>query len=161
LLITKDIPPGIVNIVLPLMMIGGESHYLHSKIIMMIRLIPLKDRFTIYKLGPGTEIPDELLDPGFFSITSTNEEVSLITRGNPPIDHQASSHPWKGFRVAGILDLALTGILSDIAGPLKDGGISIFTVSTYNTDYIFVMEEDFRNAMELLDQSDNIQVVSE
>jgi len=59
------------------------------------------------------------------------------------------------------LDLSLIGILSDIARPLKEGGISIFTVSTYKTDYIFVKEASFGEAAGLLDREKNMQVLSE
>ena len=57
---------------------------------------------------------------------------------------------WKGFRIQGPLDFSLIGILSKISGILADHKIGIFTVSTYNTDYILVKEENFEHALEVL-----------
>ena len=57
---------------------------------------------------------------------------------------------WRGFRVEGILDFSLTGILSKISTVLAEEEIGIFAVSTYNTDYILVKEENLQNALNAL-----------
>ncbi|MCD7777598.1 MAG: ACT domain-containing protein, partial [Clostridiales bacterium] len=57
---------------------------------------------------------------------------------------------WKGFRIQGVLDFSLIGILSKISAVLADTGIPIFAVSTYNTDYIFVKEENYQRALDKL-----------
>ena len=57
---------------------------------------------------------------------------------------------WKGFRIQGVLDFSLIGILSKISGILADNKIGIFAVSTYNTDYVLVKEENFDKAMQVL-----------
>ena len=63
-----------------------------------------------------------------------------------PADTEAREDGWAGFRVEGTLEFSLTGILSGIAGILAENGISIFAVSTYNTDYILVKKTDAGNA---------------
>ncbi|MBO6115435.1 MAG: ACT domain-containing protein, partial [Lachnospiraceae bacterium] len=57
---------------------------------------------------------------------------------------------WRGFRIQGVLDFSLIGILSGISTILADNKIGIFAVSTYNTDYILVKEENFIKALEVL-----------
>lgn len=58
---------------------------------------------------------------------------------------------WKAFRIQGVLDFSLIGILSKISGILADNKIGIFAVSTYNTDYVLTKEENFEKAIEVLE----------
>ena len=60
---------------------------------------------------------------------------------------------WRGFRIQGILDFSLIGILSKLSGILAEHKIGIFAVSTYNTDYILVKEENFDRALSVLSQA--------
>ena len=66
---------------------------------------------------------------------------------------------WKGFRITGVLDFSLIGILSKISGILAENSIGIFAVSTYNTDYVFVKEENFDKALSALEK-DGFSVTS-
>jgi uncharacterized protein len=85
----------------------------------------------------------------FFS--KTDEEFSLVCRSESvPNDCIAVEEGWKGFRVQGELDFSLIGILSKLSSILADEGISIFAISTYNTDYILVKEDKFADAMDAL-----------
>ena len=61
-----------------------------------------------------------------------------------------SKKGWKGFRIQGVLNFSLIGILSEISGILADNNIGIFSVSTFNTDYILVKEENFDRALKVL-----------
>lgn len=60
---------------------------------------------------------------------------------------------WRVFKVAGPLDFALTGILASIADPLAQAGVSIFAISTYNTDYLMVKEQKLDVALRALKQA--------
>ncbi len=57
---------------------------------------------------------------------------------------------WKAFRIQGVLDFSLIGILAKIATVLADNGISIFAVSTYNTDYVLIKKENYQKALDIL-----------
>jgi hypothetical protein len=74
----------------------------------------------------------------FWSLTTTADEVSLVS----PIGEHAlftkSEGPWVLFQVEGVLDFGLTGILNSLTKPMADAGISVFAISTYNTDYILI-----------------------
>ena len=91
------------------------------------------------------------LGKDFFFIGKTDEELSLVCRTEDvPAGALAREDGWRGFRVQGVLDFSLTGILSRLSGILAARQIGIFAVSTYNTDYILVKEENLGRAVEAL-----------
>lgn len=96
-------------------------------------------------------IRDIDLSGDFFFIGRTDEEISLVCiTAATPHDTIAREDGWKSFMVEGVLDFSLVGILSDISAVLSECGISIFAVSTYNTDYILVKAENFESALTAL-----------
>ena len=84
---------------------------------------------------------------------STDTENSLVCRTEDvPDNTTAREDGWRCFRIRGELAFSLTGILAGIAGILAEHHISIFAVSTYNTDYVFIKEELFEKALDVLRQ---------
>ena len=84
---------------------------------------------------------------GLYFIGSTDAELSLVCETDRvPRRTLSREDGWRGFRIVGQLDFALTGILSGIAVVLADAQIGIFAVSTYDTDYILVKEESLDRA---------------
>ena len=84
----------------------------------------------------------------------TDEECSLVCiTEDVPANVVLRDDGWRGFRIQGMLDFSLIGILSKIAVILADNGISIFTVSTYNTDYVFIKNENYQKALKVLARS--------
>lgn len=124
----------------------------------MINLIPLDDTYSIYQLNVEQDIPHEIISSGFYSITKTEDEFSILTSCNLDFKSLKSNKNWKGFKVSGILDFSLVGIINDITKPLKDNGISVFVLSTFNTDYLFVKEEYFDRAIDIYKFTDNIMI---
>lgn len=83
----------------------------------------------------------------FFFIGRTDEEISLVCRTeDTPVHTTERDDDWCGFRIEGVLDFSLIGILSKLSAVLAENGIGIFAVSTYNTDYILVKAENFDRA---------------
>lgn len=96
-------------------------------------------------------VADIDLNNDFFFIGKTDEELSLVClTHDTPRQTIERDDGWKGFRIQGILDFSLIGILSKISKILADNKIGIFAVSTYNTDYILVKEESFQRAINVL-----------
>ena len=94
------------------------------------------------------------LTKDFYFIGKTDEELSLVCRTeDTPQNTIEREDGWKGFRIRGILDFSLIGILSKISGLLAENSIGIFAVSTFNTDYILVKQENFDKAMQILSAS--------
>ena len=84
-------------------------------------------------------------------IEKTEEENSLVCMTEDvPANTTEREDGWKAFRIEGVLDFSLIGILAGIAGVLAEHGISIFAVSTYNTDYVLVKRENYGKALEIL-----------
>ena len=97
------------------------------------------------------DISDIEMMAEFYFIGKTDEELSLVckTEDTPAVTIERDDG-WKGFRIQGTLDFSSIGILSKLAGVLADHKIGIFAVSTYNTDYILVKEENFDRALKAL-----------
>jgi hypothetical protein len=97
------------------------------------------------------KISDIDLKREFYFIGKTDEELSLVCKTeDTPENTIEKNDGWRGFRIKGVLDFSLTGILSKLSGILAAHEISIFAVSTYNTDYILVREENFDRALKVL-----------
>ena len=87
------------------------------------------------------------LTADIYFIGCTDEELSLVCKTeDAPRETLAREDGWRGFRIQGVLDFSLIGILSKLSGILAEAGIGIFAVSTYNTDYILVREPDLPRA---------------
>lgn len=87
----------------------------------------------------------------FVFFSRIDEELSLVCETSfTPANTLAREDGWRGFRVCGVLEFSLVGILAEISGILAGQGISIFAVSTYNTDYIFTKADVFDRAIAAL-----------
>jgi uncharacterized protein len=107
----------------------------------MLDLDLLAEEYAVCRLPVGAHIPPALFgDPshGVVSVTCTRDEVSVICRSDRVPPEATVETPWRCFRVAGPIDLALTGILASIVVPLADARVNIFAFSTYDTDYLLV-----------------------
>ena len=94
------------------------------------------------------------LSADFFFIGKTDEEISLVCpTASVPADTVAREDGWRGFRIEGVLDFSLTGILAKLSGILAENGIGIFAVSTYNTDYILVKAENLDRSLSVLESA--------
>lgn len=94
---------------------------------------------------------DEIIEKAkFASFTKTGDELSLVIDVQNLPDHQYVNEGWKAFKIIGTLDFSLVGILQQVIRPLSENGISIFTISTFDTDYILVKKEQVERAMDVL-----------
>jgi hypothetical protein len=113
----------------------------------------LADTLAICRLQKESEIPPWALAEGFSSITRTADELSVIClQKNVPHGFRCEKG-WRCLKVEGPLDFALTGILASLTTVLAQAQISIFAVSTFDTDYILVKEEQLKNAIEVLSKA--------
>ncbi|MBQ4511962.1 MAG: ACT domain-containing protein [Anaerolineaceae bacterium] len=113
-----------------------------------MKLKKLEYDLTVCQLANEADI--DLRKP-FYFIGKTDEELSLVCRTeDTPQNTTNREDGWKGFRIEGTLDFSLIGILSKISGILAENGIGIFAVSTFNTDYILVKQENFEKALTVL-----------
>lgn len=117
-----------------------------------LSLSVLRDRYAICKLRPEDEAPEWAERGEFWSVTKTSEELSVVCAEAGIPETVKSNKGWRCLKVHGPLDFSLTGILVSLARPLAEAGISIFALSTYDTDYLLVKETDLDRALAVLTQ---------
>lgn len=106
------------------------------------------------RLAPGDEIPPwALRSGGFVSVTRTADELSLVCLESAVPQNVQSEPGWRLFKIEGPLDFALTGILASVAQPLAESAVSLFAISTYDTDYVMVKEQDVEKAAHALENA--------
>jgi len=109
----------------------------------------LEQKFAVCKVSDLSQINFE---SEFLFIGKTDEEISVVCEENSiPKNAEVCEKGWRGFRIEGVLDFSLTGILSKISALLAEEEIGIFAISTYNTDYILVKQENLKKATEALE----------
>ncbi|WP_109449485.1 ACT domain-containing protein [Azospirillum sp. TSH64] len=111
----------------------------------------LPERLAVAQLPPGSGLPDWLdwTDP-LVGATRTGEELSILCREERVPDGVKAERGWRAFRVEGVVDFSLFGILARIAVPLAQAHLPIFAISTYNTDYVLVRADDLDKAADVL-----------
>ena len=116
-----------------------------------MKLQELPKIFSVCRLEPSAEIPAWARNGSFFSITKTNDELSIVCEQAFVPSGVKSENDWRVFKVVGPLGFSLTGILASIAQPLAEEKISIFAISTFDTDFVLVKNRDWLRACEALE----------
>ena len=104
----------------------------------VLTLTLLADALAVCRLSPDEAVPTWALASPFSSVTRTPDELSVVCAAAGVPDDIVASRDWRALRVDGPLDLALVGVLAALTVPLADAGVSVFTVATYDTDWILV-----------------------
>jgi uncharacterized protein len=109
--------------------------------------------FAICQLRSSAEIPDWALAGPIFSITRTHDELSIVCPQVSVPDGTKCDKDWRCLKVEGPYDFCAIGIIALLAEPLALAGISIFVMSTFDTDYLMVKEESLAKAIRVLSES--------
>lgn len=115
-----------------------------------LTLSVLPQAFAVCRLDPAAELPAFLFSSAFISITRTADELSLVLPEDRVPGTWQAERGWRCLQVQGPLDFALTGILAALSVPLAEAGITIFALSTYDTDYLLVRAVDLARAKSVL-----------
>jgi len=110
----------------------------------------LPDELAVCRLPSDTAIPDWAWSEGFTSVTRTEDELSVVCAAEPVPAYIKHTPGWRALKVWGPLDFSLVGILAGLSNILADAGVSIFAISTYDTDYILVRGGQLDAATEAL-----------
>ena len=111
------------------------------------------DTFAICRLDSSAAIPDWADGGGFFSITRTEDELSIVCPQANVADEINIEKGWRCLKVEGPIAFSMTGILVSLAAPLAEACISIFVVSTFDTDYLMVKESHLERTIRVLTES--------
>ena len=115
-----------------------------------MKLVVLEGELGVARLAPAEPTPAWATRGRLTSVTRTSEELSVVCAAADIPENVTAERGWRALRVAGRLDFALTGVLASIAAPLAAARISIFVVSTYDTDYILVRAHGLAAAVQCL-----------
>ena len=114
---------------------------------MKLTLKVLEGHYTIHRFSPQSGIPIEVLDSSLLSITRTEDELSIVCDASIVLSSDTQECDWSCLKVLGPLDFSLTGILATLSSVLAEADISIFAISTYDTDYILLKKEKLETAI--------------
>lgn len=115
---------------------------------MVYTLDLLPEAYAVCRIEAGNPVPFEILeDETLASITVTREQVSIVCREERAPRQAQAEMGWRALRVAGSLDFTLTGVLQSLTAPLARAQVSIFALSTYDTDYLLVPSRELRREL--------------
>ena len=118
---------------------------------LVLSLLP--ERFAISRLAANSPVPDWATRGAFFSVTRTGEELSVVTELScVPVGVQ-SQPGWRVLKVHGAFVLSEVGVLAALAKPLAEARISLFAVSTFDTDYLLVASETLTATIAALERA--------
>jgi uncharacterized protein len=115
-----------------------------------LTLVPLDGSFAVCRLAADAPVPGWAAGGPFVSIARTEDELSVVCREGAVPEGVRCEGGWRCLRIAGRLSLSLVGILASLLGPLAEAGVSVFVVSTFDTDYLLVRVADFQRAVDVL-----------
>jgi hypothetical protein len=110
----------------------------------------LTGSYAVVRLDAGEPLPAWASGGPFVSVTRTDAELSVVCPQAAVPAAARAERGWRCLRVRGPLGFGMTGILASLAGPLASSGVSIFVVSTYDTDYLMVQERDLDRGSDAL-----------
>ena len=115
-----------------------------------LNLLVLPIQLAVCRLPADASIPVWATGNTFLSITRTADELSVVCEEGMVPPQKKAERGWRCFKVQGPLDFSLTGILNLMSVPLAEAKISIFVISTFDTDYLMVREASFEQAKQVL-----------
>ena len=117
------------------------------------KLSLMDGKFSLHRLAADASIPEVVLESLFFSVTRTLDELSIVVPEGLVLPGTRQEPGWSCIKVEGPLDFGLTGILAGISTILAGKGISIFAISTFDTDYIMMKKKVVLQAVKVLQEA--------
>lgn len=114
-----------------------------------LTLAVLEERLAVCRLDVG-EIPTWATEAPFFSVTRTEDELSIVCPEENVPEGVSREQGWRALKLEGPFELSMVGILASVVEPLAGAGVSIFAVSTFDTDYVLVREGQLDLAIDAL-----------
>jgi hypothetical protein len=118
-----------------------------------LELTLLPERFAISRLAADAPVPEWAMQGPFFSVTRTGDELSIVTELSRVPVGVPSQSGWRVFKVRGPFVLSEIGVLSALASPLAEAQISLFAISTFDTDYLLVATSTLSGAFAALERA--------
>ena len=118
-----------------------------------MKLKMLKGEYVIVKLPFDFQIPKQILKFDFYNLSRTSDELSLVIRNDENFDYKKFEYEdnWSIFRFDSLLDFSLIGVLDGVIKPLSEKNISVFVLSTFDTDYVMFKTENKFKVISILE----------
>lgn len=116
----------------------------------LLKLVVVRERLAVCRLDAKAPIPEWAGGEAFLSICRTRDELSVVCEDRFVPEGTRASRGWQGFKIEGPLTLDLVGILVSVAVPLAQLNIGILPIGTYETDYVFVRDQQLDGAIKAL-----------
>jgi len=110
----------------------------------------LDQEFSIYRFAPDESVPPPVLESSFYWIGKTDEELSVVCESSIEPGDGVKSTGWSCIKVQGQIDLSMFGVLAGISAALASVQVSVFAISTFDTDYILVKSSQLEEALDAL-----------
>ncbi len=110
----------------------------------------LAGHMSVCRLGSTTKVPDWAISGGFFSVTRTDDELSVVCPEEVVPEDVRSEGGWRALKLEGPFEFSEVGVLASVAAPLAEAEVGIFAVSTFDTDYVLVKREQLQSAVAAL-----------
>ncbi|WP_100641753.1 ACT domain-containing protein [Alteromonas facilis] len=121
-------------------------------------LAVIPDTMVIHTLPPDAKVPECVLNAPLYFLGKTPEELSIVVPESVPIDADDSDGDWRALEVLGPLSLSMVGIMAKICNVLAQAKVSIFVLSTFETDYFLVKQKSLETALKAL-ENDGYNVI--
>jgi hypothetical protein len=110
----------------------------------------LPQQFSVCRLAANARVPQWAKRGAFYSVTRTTDELSIVSESKYVPGGVKSEARFRCFKLQGPFPFAMTGVLASVLEPLAKARVSIFAVSTYDTDYVMVKEKSLAKAIKAL-----------
>ena len=107
----------------------------------------LPDTLAIVRLEAAAAIPAWAMAGSFFSVTRTRDELSLVCEARQVPDGVAAQKGWRALKVHGPFALSEVGVMATLSTALASGGVSVFAIATFDTDYLLVSGQQLETAI--------------
>ena len=111
----------------------------------------LSEKLAVCQLAAGSPVPEWALAQGFFCVTQTAEELSIVCAESRVPAGVRVERDWVALKLDGPFPFAMTGVLTSFLQPLAEAGVPIFVVSTFDTDYVLMKRDKLEAAIKALD----------
>ncbi len=113
----------------------------------------LEGRYVVCRLAPASPLPDPPAAAALWSVTRTSDELSVVCEEQVAPEADQVEGPFAALMVEGPLDFSLVGILASLSATLAERKVSIFALSTYDTDYVLVPVADLERSTQALEEA--------
>ena len=120
---------------------------------MKLTLAVLEGSYSVHRFAPDAPVPETVEQSRFYSVSRTDEELSIVCEARVDLAAPRSETEWRRIIIVGPQNFSQTGILAAIAELLASARISIFALSTFDTDYILIRSENLGRAREVLQKA--------